>query len=245
MIEQLRGRAEELAKAGALGFDGPAYGFVVGLIARAERLGGDAAVRLCTRAADRLDDLAHRLERERARAARELDDLEACGVDRARAEALLARGDTGAVLRAARGRRALVDRGARPPRLTPTVPVDERSSRRRAGAAALRAARARAAKRAVTDALSARYRARRAELATAMELGSAREVMPEVAGPYNGQTVALELLEKLAELSPLYAHTLLEKMRELAPLAVLPADEPPPPRRERRAKPRARRPRAR
>jgi hypothetical protein len=228
----LLARIQDLTERGARNYDGPGLQFVGALLERAARLAdrtGLAAQHLRQRGAARRDELEQRFAADQALARSALGQLEACGVHRKRAEQLLDEGDARAVLRARRALHELAARGRNgTPRLTPTIRRDQRTSWRLAGAAAMRAARSRAAKRAVHDALTSRYRARRAELATAMELASAHQDLPESPGPYNGQTVALQLLRTLAELSPLYAHSLLERVRELAalqPLAQLAAQQ--------------------
>ncbi len=224
--DSLRKRANELAEAGARVFDGPALGYALALIDRAEAIDGDAGAQLLARAQQRLGQLEQHFLDERATAEEYADGLVGSGVDRYRVEELLERGDFGAIRRASRAQTALGSR-KRPPRIVPTVDA-RRIPRKPRGADALRAARERAAKRAREGIPTARYRNRRAVLSTALRLAQTHRELPEVHGPYNGQTVALELLEVLAKLSPVYAHTILERTRELGALAALPSTAPPP-----------------
>ncbi len=73
-----------------------------------------------------------------------------------------------------------------------------------------------------------RYRRASAELSTAITLARARADLPGDAGPYNAALVATRTLDRLAETSPTYLHSLVERLEDLAELqSVVPPPEAP------------------
>lgn len=232
---ELRARLAELEQLGVRTFDAPAMGFIANLLDRAGELGGTAAARLWDRAGERLAELEQRARSARDAATRSIDSLVERGFARTEPAAVVARGDYVAMLRAARKYRATTARRVGPLRSIAVIPTaraepgtpaagstDTPAPTAAVPAAGRQPGRARPACPPVLRPAAHRYRESAAELATAISLDRARHSLPGEPGPYNGQLVAVRLIEAVSALAPIYAHAQLERMRTLAMLALLP-----------------------
>ncbi len=223
----LRRRLRELERAGARVFDGPSWGFAAALLERAAARRGAARQRLLARVRTRLEELSERHQAAEQAAQQLLGSSRAQVGDSV--HAAMARGDYVAVLRVGRRwqRRPSPTAAAvlRPLIAIPTVAVRRSSSARqtaldnaRPGAAASPSAQ----RRLRAHARVRRHRRLRAELHAALRLAQARDRLPSEVGPYNGEAIAVALLERAAAISPVYADAQLERLRELAALALIP-----------------------
>jgi hypothetical protein len=223
-------RVEALRRDFAAVFDGPGLGLIESLLARAERLGGDAGARLSARASLRVEALEAALARATLEVTRELDALGDAAP--AAAREALARGDRQAARRAIRRARAGLARAREQVGVAWAARLaGEATSRGEDGLGreltALcgegvidRDAHAHAV--ALGSTLSSSLFRRSAESARAtVAIARSADNLPESAGRYNSQVLALRALSEMAELSPGYVRVVVAAIDDLAAVETL------------------------
>jgi hypothetical protein len=229
-VTPLATRVDALRRDFAAVFDGPGLGLIEALLARAEALGGDAGARLSARASLRIESLEAALASATLEVTRELEALGEAAP--AAAREALARGDRRAARRALRRARAEASRAREQVAVTWAARLaGEATSRGEGGLgrdlSALcgdgvidREAHARAV--ALGSALSSALFRRSAESArAAIAIARSADKLPESAGRYNSQALAIRALTEMAELSPEYARVVVAAIDDLAAVEAL------------------------
>lgn len=229
-------RVDALRQDFAAVFDGPGLGLIESLLARAQVLGGEAGARLSMRATLRIEALEAALASATLEVTRELDALGDAAPGAAR-EAL-ARGDRRAARRALRRARADLVRGREQVGVSWAARLAaDATSRGEDGlgreltalcAEGVIDREAHAHAVALGATLSSALFRRSAESARAtVALARSVDNLPESAGRYNSQVLALRALAEMAALSPEYVRVLVAAIDDLAAVANLLGTSPP------------------
>jgi hypothetical protein len=230
-MSELHARVEALRALSAQAFDGPGMGLIETLLARAQQLGGNAGARLAARAAERTARVEAAFAAARSEASRELaalgDAASSSTADDVRAA--VDRGDLRSARRVIRRARVETARSAEPIAVPWAAPLGLVGSAR--GEQTLARELDALCTNGVVDRLAhSQALALRGTLSSALYRGSAESVratvaiaraadnLPEGAGPYNGQVLALRALVAMAELSPEYARVVVAAVDDLAAL---------------------------